>query len=427
MTNDEPSTRNGRPDRWLERIRSEDVVFLGSACGEPQTLVEALVANRDRWRGLRLLTGVQGSPAPYARAECAENFRLTTFMASRGTRDAFAEGRADHIPTTVYQAARLLAEGRVAIDVALVQVSPPDPAGYCSLGVSVAYNRAAAAAARTVIGEINEQMPHTLGDGMIHVSEFDEVVHSDRPVLSVPTPEPSDAMESIGRLVARYVNDGSTVQVGVGGLSDAIWSALGSHNDLTVHTGAAGNAVMRLLQSGVITGKHSVDPSRPVTAGQLIGTVELYRFAHQNRSFWLGQPHVTHNPAVLAALGDFVSVVSALQVDLRGQVNSEVMGGTQIAGVGGALDFAMGAKLARQGCSIVALPSTAAGASQSRIVPSLPDGVVTIPATLVDIVVTEHGAVDLRGLPLGARRAALTAIAAPQFQDQLSEEATAPW
>lgn len=412
---------------WLDRIRSEDVVFLGSACGEPQTLVEDLITHRDRWRGLRLMTGLQGSPAPYSQVDYAQNFRLTTFMAGRGTRDAFAAGRADHIPASVYQTARLIAERRIEIDVAVVQVSPPDRNGYCSLGVSVAYNRAAVEAAKTVVAEINRQMPRTLGDGMIHVSEFDEVVQSDRPVLSVSAPQPVSAHASIGKLVAEYVADGATMQVGVGGVSDAIWSALSSRNDLRVHAGAAGDAVMRLLRSGVVTSRETGEPFPPITVGQLLGSAELYRFAHENKSFWLGQPNVTHNPAVLAALGDFVSVISALQVDLRGQVNSEVVDGVQVAGVGGALDFAMGAKLAQRGCSIVALPSTAARGTASRIVSRLPDGVVTIPSTLVDVVVTEHGAADLRGLPLAARQAALVAIAAPEFRGSLMEEMGAPW
>ena len=420
------SVAETNPLGWLDLISDTDTVFIGSACGEPQTLVEQLVAERDRWRGLRLLTGLQGSPALYANAEYAENFRLTTFMASRTTRDAFASGRADHIPASVYQTARLLSTGRVPIDVALVQVSPPDADGNCSLGVSVAYNRAAVAAARVVIAEVNRQMPYTLGDGMVHVSQFDAVVDSDRPVLTVSAPRPAETTTAIGELVAGYVSDGASVQVGVGGVSDAIWTALGSRNDLSVHTGAAGDAVMRLLRSGVITARRGFKLYPPVTAGQLIGSTELYEFAHRNPAFWLAQPNVTHNPAVMGTLGDFVSVISALQVDLRGQVNSEVVAGTQVAGVGGALDFCTGANLAERGCSIVALPSTAAG-GHSRVVSRLPDGVVTIPATLVDVVVTEHGAVDLRGLPLGARREALISLAAPEFRDQLTEEAKTAW
>ena len=411
---------------WLDRIDAADLVFLGSACGEPQTLVDQLVAERHRWRGLRLLTGLQGSPARYAQADCAENFSLTTFMATRATREAFATGRADHIPSSVYQTARLLDSGRVRIDVALVQVSPPDADGFCSLGVSVAYNRAAVRAAKTVIAEVNQQMPRTLGDGMIHISEFDAVVHTDRPVLTVAVPEPSAPMAAIGASVAEFVDDGASVQVGVGGISDAVWSALAERNDLSVHTGAAGDAVMRLLKSGVIKGRKGENPVPAVTAGQLIGSRELYEFADENPDFRLAQPNVTHNPAVMGGLGSFVSVISALQVDLRGQINSEVVGGTQVAGVGGALDFATGAGLAERGCSIVALPSTAGG-KHSRVVSRLPDGVVTLPATLVDVVVTEYGVADLRGLGLHARREALTAIAAPQFRDQLIEEANAPW
>jgi acyl-CoA hydrolase len=407
--------------RWVDRIGADDVVFLGSACGEPQSLVETLVEHRGRWRELRLLTGLQGSAAPYAAHP--EHFRLTTFMASRRLRGGFSSGAVDHIPASVHRTARLLSQGRVRVDVALVQVSPPDRRGMCSLGVSVAYTRAAVAAARVVVAEVNPQMPSTRGEGDVHVSEIDELVPSDRQVLTVPAPVPTPESAAIGRHVSGLVPDGATLQVGVGGVSDAIWEALSGHHDLTVHAGAAGDAVRRLLEAGVITGKKAApDPTRPVTVGQLIGTADLYRFAHENDDLWLAQPELTHNPAVLAGIPGFTSVVSALQVDLRGQVNSETLGGVQVAGVGGALDFAMGASLAPNGLSVVALPATARGGIESRIVERLPDGVVTLPATLVDVVVTEHGVADLRGLPLGARREALTALAAPPFRERLSQE-----
>lgn len=411
----------------MERLRGDEVVFLGSACGEPQTLVETLVQHRERWHGLRLLTGLQGGAAAYAHPDFAAHFRLTTFMASRAVRAAYAEGRADHVPASVFQTDRLLADGRVPVDVALVQVSPPDQRGHCSLGVSVAYNLSAVSAAKVVVAEINEQMPRTRGEGQIHLSEIDEIVPSDRAVVSVAPAVPTETSLAIGQHVAGLVPDGATVQIGVGGVSNAIWQALSGHHDLSVHGGAAGDAVAGLLRSGVITGRNGLDPARPVTVGQLIGTGELYGFAHENDAFWLGRPALTHNPAVLAGLSGYVSVVSALQVDLRGQVNAETLGGTQVAGVGGALDFAIGAKLASGGLSVVALPSSARRGQESRIVPRLPDGVVTLPATLVDVVVTEHGVADLRGQPLAGRRAALAAIAAPRFrEDLIHDRLTAP-
>jgi len=419
VTSVHPSAAAGVADAWLARVREEDVVFLGSACGEPQTLVEQLVENRHRWHGLRLLTGVQGSTAAYARHP--EHFRLTTFMASRSVREAFLAGDADHVPATVYQTDRLLAQGRLRIDVALVQVSPPDERGNCSLGVSVAYNRAAVSAARFVVAEVNTQMPRTCGEGDLHVSEIDHLVWSDRPVLAVPRSTVPPEHAAIGSHVATLVPDGATLQVGVGGLSEAIWQSLSSHRDLSVHAGAAGGAVRDLLEAGVITGKNALDPGRPVTVGQLIGTADLYAFAHENERLWVGRPASTHNPLVLGRIPDFVSVVSALQVDLRGQVNSESLGGAQVAGVGGSLDFAIGASLAPGGLSVVALPATARGGSDSRIVERLPDGVVTLPATLVDVVVTENGLADLRGLSLAARRRALIGIAGPAYQGQLRD------
>ena len=403
----------------VARIQSGQSVFLGSACGEPQTLVEALLHDAARLHGVALLTGLQGSRAPYVAKDYAGHFRLRAFMASPAAAEAIARGDADYLPVPLSRIPPLMRGGRLHVDVALVQVAPADSHGRFSLGVSVAYAKAAVAAASLVIAEVNAQMPRTLGDAFIEAGDIDLFVASDRPVLEERRGETESSLARIGELVASLVADGDTMQVGVGAIADAVWLALRSHRDLGVHTGSVADSLVELVESGVVTNhRKSIDTGR-IVAGQLIGTKRLYSYAHENPRFDMHPSDYTHNPAVLARIDRLVSVNSALQIDLRGQVNAETLRGRQVAGVGGAIDFAVGARLSPGGRTIVALPATAGGGRFSRIVPRLEDGVVTTPASLVDYVVTEHGIADLAGLPLGARAQALIAIAAPEHRAAL--------
>jgi 4-hydroxybutyrate CoA-transferase len=404
-------------------IESGQTVFLSSGCGEPQELVDALIAERENFRNLRLITGVQGSNTPYVAPEYAAHFRLATFMASGRIRQAIRAGYADHIPAPLSQIPRLLREGIIPIDVAMVQVAPPDSDGNCSLGVSIAYAKAAVEAAKLVIAEVNVRMPRTLGDASIPISRIGVIVESDRDVLEVRASPVNDVLAVIGRHVASLVPERATMQIGVGATAEAIWSGLKDRQDLSVHSGSVADGVIDLIERGVVTNRFKSLDRGKLIVGQLIGTTKLYTYAHENPIFDMRQADYTHNPAVLARLNNFVSVNSALQVDLRGQINAETINGDQVAGVGGAIDFAYGATFAPGGHSIIALPSTAGGGKYSRIVPKLDDAVVTTPGTLVGYVVTEYGVADLRGKSLTARAEALLRIAHPIFKDVLSRRA----
>ncbi len=409
----------------VSAVRSGASVFLGSACGEPQTLVEALVADHGRFEDVTVITGLQGSSAPYADAALAGSFHLRTFMVTGAVRDAVEAGTVEYVPCSLSQISDLFASGDIAVDVAMVQVSPPDAHGYCSLGVSVSYVLAALRRAKVVVAEVNERMPRTHGGGFVHVEQIDLAVRSDRPLLEVAAGTPGPELVAIGQHVAGLVPDGATVQVGVGGIADATWRALVAHRDLGVHSGSLSDSVVELIESGVVTNaRKETWPGRSV-AGQLIGTSRLYDYADDNPAFALVPASVTHDPVSIARLSRFHAVNSALQVDLRGQVNSESIGGRQVAGTGGALDFAIGAQLSAGGRCIIALPSRSRR-GHSKIVPRISADAVTVPATLVDYVVTEHGIAELRGKSVTAREHALAMIADPDAREALQRATGGP-
>jgi 4-hydroxybutyrate CoA-transferase len=368
------------PAVGIAHVASGHTVFLGSGCGEPQSLVDALIADAGRLRDVKLLTGLQGSSAPYVREDLYSSFRLRTFMSSARVAEAIAQGHADYVPTSLSRIPGLMRSGHFALDVAMVQVAPPDEAGRYSLGVSVAYAKAAVAAAHLVIAEVNADMPRTQGDAFLEASDIDVSLATARRVLEVKRPEVDEVIRSIGEHVATLVSDRSTVQVGVGAIAEGVWRALHRHRDLGVHTGSVADSVVDLMESGVVTNRYKSIDEGVVVAGQLIGSERLYRYAHDNPRFAMHPCDYTHSATVLSRLDGLISINSALQVDLRGQVNAETLRGRQVAGIGGAVDFAVGATLARGGRSIVALPATAGGGRHSRIVASLPDGVVTTPA-----------------------------------------------
>jgi acyl-CoA hydrolase len=405
----------------LAEVRSGERVFLGTACGEPQTLVEALVAEHERLARVELITGLQGSPAPYADPRYAGSFRLRTFMVTAAVRDAVEAGTVEYVPCSLSRIGSLFSSGAMPLDVALVQVSPPDRHGFCSLGTTVSYTQTALRCARAVIAEINERMPRTHGEGFVHVDEIDFGVRSDRPLLEVPAASPTPELSAIGRNVASLIPDRAVVQVGVGGIADATWRALGDHSGLGVHSGSLADSVVDLIEGGAVTNEHkAIWPGRSV-AGQLIGTRRLYDFADDNPALMMAPATITHDPATIGRLADFHSINSALQVDLRGQVNSETLLGRQVAGTGGALDFALGAQLSNGGRSIIALPASSRK-GHSKIVARLDREAVTIPASSVDLVVTEYGIAELGGKSIAARAAAMLEIAAPEAREAIERE-----
>jgi 4-hydroxybutyrate CoA-transferase len=415
------SVVHGRsPDRFssprdaVARIADGGTVFLHSGCAEPQTLVDALVQEQDRWTDLHIITGLQGSTAPYAQPACSSSFHPHFFMVNRSVTKAVEQGLADYLPYGPATVPDLLQSRWERLDAALIQVSPPDGSGVVSLGVTVGYTKVALSLARFVIAEVNETMPRTRGDSLIPESELDVLVESDRAVLQVPPPEPTGVLDAIGSHVVALIPSGATIQVGVGRIADGVWRRLKDHDGVYVCTGALSDAAAELVASGV-GGTHPL--LGPAVTSQLIGTTRLYELAHDNPNIELHQVSRTHAPSVLAQIGCFTAVNSALEVDLRGQANLEFLGGARVSGVGGAFDYALGAHLSAGGASIVALPSMSRGVS--RIVPALKDPVVTVPAQLVDFVVTEHGIADLRSQSARERAVRLIAIADPSAHESL--------
>ncbi len=405
----------------LRAVRSGHTVYLGSACGEPQTLIEALVADYKRLESVRIICSMSPRDAKYLRLDLKGHFNLLAIQLGGSMVEAVRAGYADYLPCNVSQVPQLVGAGPLVPDVALIQLSPPDAYGYCSFGVSVDYTKTAAEHAGVVIAEINDQMPRTLGDCMIHVSQLTRVVESSRPVAELPEQPPADAVSlAIGSLIADLIPDGATFQIGLGSIPSAVLAALSTKRDLGIHSGMISDAVIPLIENGVVT-----NAAKPVNTGKsvammLLGTSKLYRFAHANPDVELHPATYTHNLDIIRQIPDFIAINSALQVDLTGQVNAETIGGLQISGVGGQMDFVRGAALSPGGKAIIALPSTAAKGKVSRIVRRLDEGAaITTARADVHYVITEYGVADLRGKGLRERARCLAAIAHPAFRAAL--------
>ena len=408
------------PTEAVKAVQSGQRVLLSSSCSEPQTLVEALLAGKDRLEQVELITTVLGSKGEYAAPEMEGHFRVVTFRPDMSVREATRAGRIDYLPCLLSEVPRLFTEGHLPVDVALVQLSPPDDRGYCSFGLSIDYTKPAAETARVRVAEINRQMPRTFGDTFIHVSRLDYIVESDRPLLQMPPAPIGPAEQAIGELVASLVPDGATLQVGIGAIPDAVLAALSSRRDLGVHSGMLSEGMVELAESGVINGRRKRLNRGVMVAAVLIGTDRLYRFAHDNPVVELYPASYTHDILTLGQMDNLVAINSALQVDIWGQVNAEMVGGVQLSGVGGQVDFVRGASRAPGGKSVIALLSTAGNGKYSRIVPRLEPGApVTTTRAEMHYVVTEYGIADLRGKTLSQRARALASIAHPDFRQEL--------
>lgn len=401
-------------------VRPGDHVLWGQAAGEPPSLVEALVAQRRALGPFSVFLGTGLGRA--LRPEHADRIRMRGLGGLGTARVLASAGALEVLPLHGGQVGRLLGSGRVRCDVALLMLSPAGPDGGAhSLGCAVDYMDAAIAAARTVIAEVSPRVPFTFGHDAIPASRLDAVLETDRAPFGMPQPRIGAAGRAIAARVAALVEDGSTLQTGLGELPEAILEGLGSHRDLGLHSGIFGDAAMRLVESGALTNaRKPIDTGRSV-ATTLVGSERLYAFAHRNAEVLVRPSGYTHADAVLARLPRFVAVNSAVEVDLTGQVNAEQAGGAIVGGIGGQADFARAASRSPGGCSIIALPATATG-GVSRIVARL-SGPVTTPRADVDVVVTEHGAADLRGRTLAERRLRLIAVAAPGAREGL-ERAT---
>lgn len=400
-------------------LQPGDHIVLGQACGEPTTLVEALIAQGADIPGLKafIATSFSGLFTP----ESAASFRLSSMGAIGALRSMTKAHALDVIPVHVSQVGPLITAGVIPCDVAMIQVSPADADGNHSCGLISDYVRAAVTKARLVIAEVNEAVPFTFGE-TIHASEIDIAVHVSRMPVELPPAKVSETDEAIARHCASYIGDGSVIQTGVGAVPDAILRLLHDRKDLGVHSGMLGDGLVDLIEAGVVTNARKEIDAGVTINGALIGTKRLYDFAHRNPAIRMTPTGYTHDAAVLGQLSRLVTLNSALEVDLTGQVNAEGSGGAYMGGTGGQVDFVRAGARSPGGHSLMVLAATAKGGTLSKIVPALA-GPVTTARSEVDVVVTEYGAAELKGQSLAERARRLTAIAHPDFREDLERAA----
>jgi len=400
-------------------VRSGTSVFVHGACATPAPLLEALCARRDL-ADVRLYHLHTAGPAPFAAPDRAREFRSVSLFAGAPLRQAIAEDRADFIPIFLSDIPDLFLSGQVPLDAALVQVSPPDRHGLCSLGTSCDAAKAAVETARVVLAEINEQMPRTHGNNVVPLERIHAFVATDRPLCEHP-PEPETAVEArIGELVAGLVEDGSTLQLGIGGIPDAVLSRLHDKRDLGIHTEMFSDRVVDLVESGAVTNRRKQVGAGRIVTSFVNGTRRLFDFVHDNPLVAFYPCDWTNDTAVIRQNPRVVAVNSALQVDLSGQVCADSLGHRIYSGIGGQMDFIRGAALSPGGKPVIALPATAAGGRISRLVVELSPGAgVVTTRGHVHWVVTEYGAVNLHGRTLRERGEALISIAHPDFRAEL--------
>jgi acyl-CoA hydrolase len=400
-------------------VRSGDGVLWGQATAEPQTLVEALVAQRAEFSGARTFMGV--SYSGIVRPEHADHLALAAYCGAGQNRALADAGVLDVCPFPYSQLAALIDARHIPADVVLLQVSPPNAQGEYSLGLGAEYLVPALRNARVVIAEINDQVPWTYCDRILRDGDFTLSVRTSRAPACPPRAEPGEIERRIAAHAAQFVPDGATLETGLGSLPDAVLAGLSERRDLGVHSGALGDSLVDLMQRGVITNaRKPIDLGRSV-GGLLLGSRKLFDFARRNPALWLRSVEHTHDPRILAQLPGFVAINSAVEVDLTGQVNAEIANGSYVGAVGGALDFIRAANQSPGGVSLVVLPSSVGG-KRSRIVTRL-SGPVATPRSEAGVFVTEHGAADLRGCALAERARRMIAIAHPAFREELERSA----
>jgi acyl-CoA hydrolase/GNAT superfamily N-acetyltransferase len=412
----------------FSHIHAGDKIFIGTGCGEPQYLVQALVnfvsGNPKAFFGIELIHVWTLGAAPYIDEKFRDNFRINSFFISEGTRNAINEGTADYTPISLSAVPGLIRREIIPIDVALIQTSPPDKHGYMSLGISVDIVKAATQKASLIVAQINAHMPRTQGDGFINIKDVDFIIHHDEPLLEYTVEDPGDIIQAIGRYVARIIEDDSTIQVGYGIIPNAVVSYLDEKKHLGVHTELLSDGIIDLMKAGVVDNtKKSIDTGKTV-ASYCMGSKETYEFLDENPTVSFKTIDYVNNPLIIAKNKLMTAINSALEIDLTGQATAESLSGTFYFGIGGQADFMRGAVLAPGGKSILALPSTAINDTISRIVPSLQEGTgVTLTRGDVHYVVTEYGIAYLHGKNIRERAMDLIALAHPKFRPWLIEEA----
>jgi 4-hydroxybutyrate CoA-transferase len=395
-------------------------VYIQPGCAEPETLVEALMERAPYVRDVEIVHMMTMGTAPYVAPDMAGHFRHNAMFIGANVRDAINDGRADYTPIYLSEIEGLFESGDMPIDVALIQVSPPDAHGFCSYGVGVDTTLTAAKCARVVVAQVNDQMPRTFGDSFVHVDDIDVLVDSSRSLPELKKPVITDTHRAIARNVASLIEDGSVIQTGIGGIPDAVLAMLTDRKDLGVHSEMISDGVIPLIEAGVITGARKNFKPRKIIVGFLLGTKQIFDYVDDNPIFEFRSTSYVNDPGLIARNDNMVAINSALQVDLTGQVCSDSIGNQFYSGIGGQVDFLRGASRSKGGKPIIAISSTAKGGTISRIVPTLSTGAGVVTSRgLVRYVVTEFGVAYLHGKTIRERAKALIEIADPNFREQL--------
>jgi acyl-CoA hydrolase len=421
---------------WIDQYRSRLVtaseavgcvesgmrVYIHPGCAEPEALVEALMVRAPYVKNVELIHLLTYGTSPYCAPDMAEHFRHNALFVGGNVREAVNDGRADYTPIFLGEVEALFESGEMPIDVAFIQVSPPDSHGYCSFGVGVECTLTAAKYAHHVVAQVNAQMPRTYGDSFIHVSEIDAIVELSQPLCEMKKHPTSEVFQQIGARVASLIEDGAVLQCGIGAIPDAVLPALMDRRDLGVHTELISDNVIPLIDAGVINGQRKNMKPRKIILGFVLGTRTLFDYIDENPIFEFHPAAYTNDPFRIAANDRMVAINSAIEVDLTGQVCAESIGAQFYSGFGGQLDFIRGAARSKYGKPIIALPSTARGDSVSRIVPRLAHGAGVLTGRAdVHYVVTEYGVAYLHGRNIRQRAEALIQIAHPKFHNELLE------
>lgn len=401
-------------------LRSGDRIVIGQACGEPSTLIEALIAQGSRIGDLHafVATSFSGIFTP----ESADSFSLSSMGAIGSLRSMAKAGKLSIIPCHFGQIGPLIEAGIIGCDVAFLQVSPADEDGNHSFGLVSDHVQAMAAKARVIVAEINDQVPYTYGDAVLPASRIDVAIHVSRLPAQVMPIAASKTQEAIAKAISDYIEDGSVLQVGVGAIPDAVMRLSCDRKDLGVHSGMLGDGYVDLVEAGVMTNARKPFDTGIGIACSLIGSKRLFDHAHRNKAVRMCSADITHGETVLVQIPKLVTINSAIEVDMTGQVNAEASGNVYLGGTGGQVDFVRAGSRSPGGHAIIALSSTAKGGALSKIVPAL-NGPVTTARADVDIIVTEYGAAELKGQSLAERAKRLVAIAHPDFREELDKSA----
>jgi acyl-CoA hydrolase/RimJ/RimL family protein N-acetyltransferase len=409
----------------VSKIKRGSRVFIGTGCGEPQQLIKAMV-NEGSLQDIMLYQMLSSTLSQFVDDDSFQRrFSLKLFFISHSMRKAAFEGKIDYIPAYLSEIPELFSSQRIGLDVALVQVSPPDKFGYCSLGVSVDITRPALEYAGLVIAQVNPRMPRTWGDSFVHVDEIDWLVPHEEPLVEIlPQAKDGEVSRRIGHFVSQLIDDGATLQIGFGNLPNAIIKYLDNKKDLGLHTQLITDGMLPLFEKNVFTNKKkTLLPGRVVTS-LCMGSEKIYRYVDNNPAFYFRSSEFVNDPLTIARNDNLISISSALEVDLTGQVCTDSMGYLFYSGIGDQVDFLRGSSLSKGGFSIIALPSTAQNGKVSRIVPHLSEGAgVATTRGDVNFIITEYGIAELKGKGIYQRVMELAQVAHPKFRKELIEVA----